>query len=124
MVGITIATIFVLVGGGGDVDHFLTDLKKDVKTNVADKNRQKLILGEGKALSKNLKSLGKEINGHFKEYVAVNVDFRATETEFETAINQLITDQKESAKLILDARDAMHEQMTKEEWEAVFKSQD
>lgn len=29
-----------------------------------------------------------------------------------------------ATKLILDARDAMHEQMSKEEWEAVFQTKD
>lgn len=124
MVGVTTAAIIVLLSGGGGVEHFLTDFKKEVKSTIEDKDRQKLILNESKALSKELKSLSKDINGHFDDLVKVHSDFYSSEAGFDSVLKQLVADQKKATTLILDARDAMHEQMTKEEWEAVFTAKD
>ena len=124
MIGITTATIIVLLNGGGDMGYFLADLKGAVKKNIDDKDRRNLILDEKKALSKELKPLEKEINKHFEDFVKVHADFHSTEADFDVVTEQLVADQKRTTKRILDARDIMHEQMTKEEWTAVFKSED
>ena len=122
MIGVTTATIIILLSGGGEVEHSLTGLKKPVKKNIDDKGRQKLILDESKALSKDLKSLGKEIDGHVENFVKVHADFYSTGADFDFVTEQLVADQKQATKRILDARDVMHEQMTRDEWNAVFQS--
>ncbi len=85
MVGITTATIIILLSGGGETEHYLTGLKKGVKNHVEDKGRRELILDESKVLSKNLKSLGKEIEGHFTGLVQVHADFQSVEADFDAA---------------------------------------
>lgn len=124
MVGVTTAAIIILLSGGGGVEHYLTDLKKEVNKTIEDKDRKKVILNESKALSKELKTLGKEINSHFKDVIQVHADFHATEAAYDAVLKQLVADQNKATALILDARDSMHEQMTKEEWQAVFRQKD
>ena len=120
MVGVTTATIIILLSGGGDVEHFLTEVKKGVKEHIEDKDRRKIILSESKDLSKDLKKLGKQIDRHFEDVSDVHADFHSGEDDFDAATAQLVNDQKVLSELILDARDNMKAQMTREEWEAVF----
>lgn len=122
MVGITIATIVVLMGSSGsDVQHYLTNAKARVKSTVQDKSRQKIILKEGKDLNKELKSLSKSIEQHIKELVMLHQNYHATGADFDAITERLIEDQKKAAQFILEARDHMHEQMSREEWNAVFQ---
>ena len=119
----TLAILMLLFGGGG-LDFYLTNLKGNVKEHVQDKARQELIIDAGDTLSKELQSLGKQIDTHFKDLVVVHADFQSSEKDFDAVAINLMEDQKAASKLVLDARDAMHEQMTKEEWEAVFQELD
>lgn len=120
MVGITAATIIILLSGGSDLQHYLTSVDKSVKKNVVDKDRKKIILQESKDLSKTLKSLNKDINKHVDAILQVHVDFHASENAYDETTAQLVADQAKAADLILDAREVMRAQMTREEWEAVF----
>ncbi len=115
-------TLLMLIFGGGGLEFYLTNLKGDVKEHVQDKARQELIIDASDALSSNLQTLGKQIDVHFEDLIAVHADFHSIATDFDAATAQLRADQKEVSQLILDARDAMHKQMTKEEWEAVFQA--
>lgn len=115
-------TLLMLIFGGGGLEFYLTNLKGDVKEHVQDKARQELIIDASEALSSNLQTLEKQIDVHFEDLIAVHADFHSIATDFDAATAQLRADQKEVSQLILDARDAMHKQMTKEEWEAVFQA--
>ncbi|MDF7822942.1 hypothetical protein P4B35_02875 [Pontiellaceae bacterium B12227] len=123
-VGITIAALAVLFGakGGGGPSHFLTDAETQIKSVVSDKTRRKAILDEIGDLSKKLRVLEKKIEAHLKDYAAVHSDFHASETDFDAVSANFSADQQEVAKLILDTRETMREQMTREEWNAVFQS--
>ncbi|OEU64220.1 MAG: hypothetical protein BA867_04750 [Desulfobacterales bacterium S5133MH16] len=115
-------TLLMLIFGGGGLEFYLTNLKSDVKEHVQDKARQELIIDASEALSSNLQTLEKQIDVHFEDLIAVHTDFHSVATDFDAATAQLKADQKEVSQLILDARDAMHKQMTKDEWEAVFQT--
>ncbi len=115
-------TLLMLIFGGGGLEFYLTNLKGDVKEHVQDKARQELIIDAGKVLSEDLQTLEKQIDVHFEDLIAVHTDFHSVATDFDAATANLKADQKEVSQLILDARDAMHKQMTKEEWEAVFQA--
>jgi len=104
------------------LEFYLTNLKGDVKEHVQDKARQELIIDAGKVLSEDLQTMGKQIDVHFEDLIAVHADFQSIATDLDAATAKLTADQKEVSKLILDARDAMHKQMTKDEWEAVFQT--
>ncbi len=115
-------TLLMLIFGGGGLEFYLTNLKGDVKEHVQDKARQELIIDASDALSSNLQTLGKQIDVHFEDLITVHADFHSIASDFDAATAQLKADQKEVSQLILDARDAMHKQMTEEEWEAVFQA--
>ena len=120
MIWAALATYLIMVFGGGGLEFHLTNLKKPVKEHVQDKTCQKEIINESKALAKELQSLGKRVDRDFENFVRVHADFQFLETDFAAAAAKLSDDQARSAKRVLDTRDAMHKQMTQEEWEAVF----
>jgi len=119
----TLALLMLLFGGDGLV-FYLTNLKGDVKEHVQDKARQEIIIETSKNLSKDLEELAEEIDDHFEDLLEVHSEYDSVASDFDVATAALKADQKELSRLVLDARDAMHEQMMKEEWEAVFKSED
>jgi len=116
----TLALLMLLFGGDGLV-FYLTNLKGDVKEYVQDKARQEIIIETSKTLTEDLKELAKEIDDHFEDLLEVHTEYDSVASDFDEGITTLRADQKELSDLVLDARDAMHEQMTKEEWEAVFR---
>ena len=116
----TLAILILLFGGGDGLAFYLTNLKSDVKEHVQDKARQEIILDTSKALAKDLAALAGEIDDHFEDLVEVHSEYDSVASDFDEATAQLKADQKELSRLVLDARDVMHEQMTKEEWAAVF----
>ncbi len=124
MLWAALATYLMMVFGGGGLEFHLTNLKKPVKEHVQDKTCQKEIINESKALAKELQSMGKRVDRDFENFVGVHADFQSLEADFDAAAAKLSEDQAKVAQLSLDARDAMHEQMTKEEWEAVFAKLD
>ena len=115
----TLAVLIILFSGGS-LEFYLTNLKKPVKEHVQDKACQEIIIDAGKALSKGLEELGEEINDHFEDLVEAHSEYDSVASDFDEATAQLKADQKELSRLVLDARDVMHDQMTKEEWNAVF----
>ena len=121
MIGITTATIIVLLyGGGSDYAHYLTTIDKRVKKNVDDKARREIILDESKALSKSLKAFNAAVNEHVEELIHVHAGFHSSESDYDLAIDKMVADQAQAADLILDAREVMRAQMTREEWEVIF----
>jgi len=113
-------TLLILLFGGDGLLFYLTNVKGDVKEHVQDKARQEIIIETSKTLSNDLEEFAEEINDHFEDLLEAHVEYDSTENDFDEAIETLKADQKKLSGLVLDARDTMHEQMTKEEWEAVF----
>ena len=118
IIGIT--ALFIFLFGGGGLEFYLTNLKDSVKDTVPDKPRQEVILDASKALAKDLESLQKDVVKQFKAYVDVHGNYEATPADFDAVTTRLVSDQQQLGKLVLDARDKMHEQMTADEWRAVF----
>lgn len=116
-------TALILIFGGSNLEFFLTNLKKPVKEYVADADRQDAILDAGKALEKELKELTKDVEDHFNEIVEVHSVYESTTENYLTAGAKLKADQNRLTTLVLDTRDVMKENMTREEWEAVFKEE-
>ena len=116
----TLAILIFLFGGGDGLAFYLTNLKGDVKEHVQDKACQEIILDASKALAEDLTALAGEIDDHFEDLAEVHSEYGSVASDFDEVVASLKADQKELSLLVLDARDAMHEQMTKEEWEAVF----
>lgn len=119
---IAIFTVLMLFFGGGSLEFYLTNLKGSVKEQVQDKDRRDAILDTSKALEKDLKVLAKDVEQHFNALVSMHTRFESTSADYDTAAAKLKADQKTLSTLTLGARDAMHKQMTREEWNAVFSS--
>ncbi len=117
-------TALILIFGGGSLEFYLTNLKGPVKEHVQDKARQEIIIDAGKALAAELAGFEEEINEHFEDLVEVHRAYDSTASDFDEATAKLLADQKKLSRMVLDARDTMHEQMTREEWEAVFQEEE
>lgn len=115
-----VTALILIFGGGGGLDFYLTTINKAAKQHIAEKERREQVIDTGKTLAEDLKSLGEEIDAHFEDLVMAHADFDATASDFDAAVAKLKYDQQVSTELILDARDKMHSQMTKDEWTAVF----
>ncbi len=122
IIGITALYLF-LFGGGGSLEFYLTNLKDPVKEYVQDKERQDVIIEASKALSKELGNIQKEVTDQFNDYVKAHADYESTPEDFDEVTDEMVASQLKLAKQVLDARDKMHEQMTADEWRAVFSKQ-
>ena len=115
----TLAVLMFLFSGGS-LEFYLTNMKGDVKEHVQDKAREEIVIETSKNLSKDLGELAEEIDDHFEDLAEVHSEYDSVSSDFDEAIEALKANQKELSRLVLDVRDVMHEQMTKEEWNAVF----
>jgi hypothetical protein len=119
----TITALIIIFGGSG-LEFYLTNIKKPVKEYVQDKERQESILDASTVLSKELKVVRKRTDADFGDLVKAHGDYHSTESDFIKVTDRLLENQQETIRATLDARDIMHEQMTREEWESVFKPKD
>jgi len=114
-------TALIIIFGSGNLEFYLTNLKKPVKEHVVDKDRRDAVIDAGKALEKDLKVLADDVEDHFNALVKVHGVFESTPSDYLAAGARLKADQNKLTSLVLDARDEMKKNMTREEWEAVFK---
>lgn len=119
MIAALLAVFLLLFMSGGLADQ-LTHIDDRVKDHVPDKDRREIIIDASKALNKELETVIKSVDQHFGELVDVNADYTSTEADFDAVREKIKADQVAATKAILDARDIMHEQITREEWAAVF----
>lgn len=116
-----ITGIVLLFSSGGGLEFYLTNVKDAVEDHVKDEAKQKVILAASDDLTNQLEVLSKDVEKQFRSYVKVHSDPNSTAADFDEVTAKLVAEQQKMAKMILDARDKMHGQMTKEEWESVFK---
>ena len=123
-VGVTTATILLLVfGSGKDLGHYLVNSDKAIKTVVEDKPRRGEILDVTKQLSKDLKKERKVYIAAVEDYLDLHQSYEATSEDFDAQLEEILGQQQQLIETTLDARDKMHERMTADEWHAVFKEQ-
>ena len=115
-------TALIFIFGGGGLEFYLTNIKKPVKEHVQEKERREVILDESKALQKDLKAFRKDIEEHLDDLIEVHSAYTSVPADYDAAGDQLLADQEKVSARTLDARDNMKEQMTREEWDAVFKA--
>ncbi len=75
---IGLATLFILLFGGGGLEFYLANMKDPVKAHVVDKAHQDAILDASKALSKQMEDVQKEVEKLFKAYVDAHEDYEST----------------------------------------------
>lgn len=119
MIAALLAIFLLLFMGGGLADQ-LVHVDDQAKAHISDKDRREKVIDASNQLNKELETVVKSLNSHFGELVDVNAEYSSTEADFDAVRAKLKSDQAAATKAVLDARDAMHEQMTREEWTAVF----
>ena len=70
-------TALILIFGSGNLEFYLTNLKKPVKEYVVDEVRRDAILEAGKELEEELKGLSKDIEEHFEELIEVHAEYKS-----------------------------------------------
>ena len=123
-VGVTTATILMLVfGTGGGLGHYLVNSDKAIKTAVEDKPRRSEVLDITKQLAKDLKKERKVYIAAVEDYLELHQNYETTPDEFDGQLEEIMGQQQQLIETTLDAREAMKEQMTVDEWHSVFKIQ-
>lgn len=119
MVAALLAVILLLFMGGGMASQ-LANIDDQAKEHIADKARREKVIDASKDLNEELETVIKSLDSHFGELVNVNADYASKEADYDAVRARLKADQAAATKAVLDARDKMHEQMTRAEWTAVF----
>lgn len=120
---IATATLIITLLAGGVPDSFFTipEIKKEIKAQVKDKDKQKEILSIMKESDKRISDFNKKINKSLEsENLYKNRD--VTKEQLIAFHNNLINERKVLQKEIIDARMKVIGLMTEEEWIAVNKA--
>jgi hypothetical protein len=113
-------TIFVLGGGGSGTLDFIADTSDTVKVVVENEESQKTALATLKTMKKQSSGFDKEVKRASKELnAALESDDQAA---IERAWEKLLQQRNAYDKSMLDMRFELKDQLTREEWEAVFPS--
>lgn len=120
---IATATLIITLLAGGVPDGFFTlpEIKKEIKVQVTDKDKQKEILAIMKETNKKISDFNKKLNKSIKSeniYRSRDVTLEQLTTYHENLINERNILQKE----VIEARMKVIRLMTEEEWIAVNKS--
>ena len=110
----------LLMGGHGGAT--LSNIEEGVKDQVPDKVRRAEILDISKQLEDELRTIEKRLNAHFDEFAKVETAYGSVDADFDAVTAKLRDDARDTSKAVLDAREGMREQMTRAEWDAVFKA--
>ena len=121
---VAIATLIMMFGGGGSLENYLLDIKKPVKAAVESKATVKEVLHLSKALKKQLKAQNKEITKLRENFLDLHTQYDTNLADIEAYVDSMMTVRERGQKHILDARSAMKNLMTREEWTAVFNFKD
>ncbi len=113
-------TIFVLGGGGSGTLDFIADTSDTVKVVVENEESQKTALATLKTMKKQSSNFDKEVKRTSKELnAALEGDDQAA---IESVWEKLLQQRSAYDKSMLDMRFELKDQLTREEWEAVFPS--
>ena len=119
----TIALFMLLFGGGDTLEHYLLNIKKPAKAAIENKQTVGEIKDLSKDLEKDLKARNEEIVELKKSFLDLHVKYSATQSDFDSVLEEMLKSRKAGQDKILDTRFAMKELMTKEEWDKVFVSE-
>lgn len=114
-----IATLTILFGGGS-LEHYLLNVKKPVKAAVQNKATVNDVLALSKELGQQISARNKTLTILKKSFLDLHTNHDSNLPDFETIFDKVEIEREEGQKNILDARFAMKELMTEEEWTEVF----
>ena len=120
----TLTLLMLLFGGGGSLENYLLNIKKPVKAAVENKDTVKEVISLSKELQKQLKVQNQEITDLRENFLDLHTSHDATLADSEACLDRLASARDTGQKHILDARKAMKDLMTQEEWTTVFAEKD
>jgi hypothetical protein len=117
---IALYTIFVLGGGGSGTLDFIADTSDTVKVVVENEESRKTALSTLKAMKKLSSNNDKAVKRASKELnAALESDDHAA---IESAWDKILQQRRAYDNSMLDMRFELKDQLTREDWEAVFPS--
>jgi hypothetical protein len=93
------------------------------KYSMSDKERRSEVLDITKQLSKDLKKERKVYIAAVEDYLDLHQTYEAASEDFDAQLEAVMGQQQHLIETTLDAREAMKEHMTADEWHSVFKEQ-
>ena len=113
-------TILLFGGGGTDMWLFPEDFTDRVETVVTEENRQTAIIDLFDDIADSYVAYDDRIKKIAEQSSLLNHNYDASEQEFEPAIDSLLQARKTLQTAVLDARLAMADQFSQDEWQQVF----
>ena len=120
MIIATLTILMLLFGGGGSLENYLLNIKKPVTAAVESKETVNEVIDLSKELKKQLKVQNKEITDLRESFLDLHTNHDAESDDFEAYLDRLMIARETGQQQILDARMAMKDLMTQEEWTEVF----
>jgi len=119
----TFTAIMILMGGGGVLFNF--DIFKDVvKDQIEDKDLRKELVADMDNANTALKTYNKDMKDLGKKVAKTNAHYYSTEGEFSALTALADTKRLDTIRQMLDARYALIEKMTPEQWDAMYAGVD
>jgi transcription termination factor NusB len=110
--------------GGNDFEYKMTDLKKPAKEHIEDGTRRDSVIQASKQLGKDAKALKEEVLEHYEQLVKMHYAYESDAADYDVAGALLKEDYRKLIAGVLDTRDELHKNMTKEEWTEIFTLDD
>ena len=124
MIVATLTLLMLLFGGGGSLEHYLLNIKKPVTAAVESKDTVNEVISLSKELKKQLKVQNQEITELREGFLDLHTSHDSEAADSEAYLDRLASARETGQKHILDARMAMKDLMTQEEWTKVFSEKD
>ena len=118
---IALMTVYLL-GGGSLEPLFDKQTRAAIKQSVTDEARQKEVLATIKSIEGSRKGATKAAKGSRKELAGLEADRSAAVNDIEAELEKIVGTRNDLREAFVDGVFDMRENMTAEEWQAVFGS--
>ena len=119
----TFTAIMILMGGGSPLFNF--DMFKDVvKDQIEDKELRKELVAEVDKANKALKTYHKDMEDLGKKFVKTNAHYHSSRNDIDGLTGLADAKRLDTIRQLLDARYALIDKMTKEQWDAMYAGVD
>lgn len=117
-----IATLFMMLFGGGSLDVFYIDkIEQGIKKEVVDKDRKKDLQNDLKEYNKAVKEFNKVKKDQIKDLKKKNLEKSTSEKWYMDFYESRMQERIELQKTFIYQRIALQQKITADEWEAIMK---
>lgn len=117
-----VALMTIMLLGGGGLEVFSKEQRKLAQEMIEDEDRASAVVGEMKSAQKSFNDTSKQIGKLIKSFKKIDSDHDAGRAELEPLLRQGDQVRVEAQKVLIDAIFEMRQQMTPEEWSAVYRA--